>query len=182
MHFQGTLQLPTDLKTTQSLLKQDQTDKVNNTVNNKKEFLCEKCNKNFSCKQNYEVHLKAVHEGERPFACERCNKRFSYANSLKVHLLQHFPKSGADDETNAQYKCPSCPKSFRHPSSLQYHRDSEHTNGRRSLLLTQFIYIFLIRFFFDFWINFTRDQKAWLQMQTSLLMTHYRKMSQTCFF
>ncbi|CAH1369186.1 zinc finger protein 271-like [Tenebrio molitor] len=127
----GTLQLPTDLKTTQSLLKQDQTDKVNNTVNNKKEFLCEKCNKNFSCKQNYEVHLKAVHEGERPFACERCNKRFSYANSLKVHLLQHFPKSGADDETNAQYKCPSCPKSFRHPSSLQYHRDSEHTNGRR---------------------------------------------------
>ncbi|XP_044267223.1 zinc finger protein 271-like isoform X2 [Tribolium madens] len=122
----GTIQLPTDLKPSQaSKLEQPPPPAP------KKEFTCENCHKSFSCKQNYEVHFKAVHAGERPFACELCNKRFSYANSLKVHLLQHFPKTGPDDDSSAQYKCPSCPKSFRHPSSLQYHRDSEHTNGRR---------------------------------------------------
>ncbi|RZC14267.1 zinc finger protein 271-like, partial [Asbolus verrucosus] len=124
----GIVQLPTEIKTNQPAVEKEE---ASAPANNKKEFSCEKCNKNFTCKQNYEVHLKAVHAGERPFACEECGKRFSYANSLKVHLLLHFPKSGADDEGNAQYRCPSCPKSFRHPSSLQYHRDSEHTNGRR---------------------------------------------------
>ncbi|XP_063903188.1 zinc finger protein 271-like isoform X2 [Zophobas morio] len=124
----GTLQLPTEIQPNQSKKKENnQTDSI---VNEKREFVCKQCNKAFSCKQNYEVHLKAVHAGERPFACEICNKRFSYANCLKVHLLQHYSKTDNDD-LSTQYKCPSCPKTFRHPSSLQYHKDSEHTNGRR---------------------------------------------------
>lgn len=103
---------------------------ANNLENKTKNFFCKECKKQFTCKQNYEVHMKAVHDGERPFHCNHCTKRFSYANALKVHQLQHLPKK-SNNESVVQYRCPSCPKVFRHPSSLQYHRDSEHTNGRR---------------------------------------------------
>lgn len=85
---------------------------------NKKEtgFHCDVCNKKFSCKQNYEVHHKAVHENHRPYECDKCHKTFSYLNSLKCHMLMH------GDKNEKLYNCDVCSKGFNHPSSLVYHK------------------------------------------------------------
>lgn len=79
-------------------------------------YMCGVCDKKFSCKQNYEVHYKAVHENQRPYKCEKCDKAFSYLNSLKCHMLKH------SDKTEKPYTCGMCNKSFNHPSSLVYHK------------------------------------------------------------
>lgn len=88
-------------------------------------LVCNLCNKTFSCKQNFEIHLKAVHENQRPYQCDKCEKSFPYVNSLKCHMLQH------SDKNEKLYICEVCKKIFNHPSSLVYHREAEHNNGRR---------------------------------------------------
>ncbi|KAF5295437.1 hypothetical protein FQA39_LY13098 [Lamprigera yunnana] len=88
-------------------------------------FTCNICNKNFSCKQNFEIHQKAVHENQRPYQCDKCEKTFPYINSLKCHMLQHSEKN------EKLYICEVCKKVFNHPSSLVYHREAEHNNGRK---------------------------------------------------
>ncbi|KRT83116.1 zinc finger protein, partial [Oryctes borbonicus] len=86
-------------------------------------IVCQLCQKTFSCRQNYEVHIKAVHENQKPYKCDQCDKTFSYVNSLKCHMLQHVSEK--------TYPCESCDKVFNHPSSLVYHREAEHNNGRK---------------------------------------------------
>ncbi|KAF7269233.1 hypothetical protein GWI33_017690 [Rhynchophorus ferrugineus] len=87
---------------------------------------CPKCDKSFSCKQNYEVHLKAIHNGEKPFKCELCDRTFAYAYSLKCHMVSH---KNVIDKID-QISCDKCDKVFNHPSSLLYHKDTEHGNQR----------------------------------------------------
>lgn len=64
-----------------------------NEANPDGKITCDLCSKKFSSKQNYEVHLKAVHENQKPYHCDKCNKSFPYLNSLKCHKLQHTEKS-----------------------------------------------------------------------------------------
>ncbi|XP_017769673.1 PREDICTED: zinc finger protein 271-like [Nicrophorus vespilloides] len=85
-------------------------------------YNCVPCAKTFSCKQNYEIHMNAVHENQKPYECDKCDKKFPYLNSLKCHMLQH---------TNKSYPCDTCEKVFNHPSSLVYHKEAEHNNGRK---------------------------------------------------
>lgn len=85
-------------------------------ITKKEVHICKVCDKKFSCKQNYEVHYKAVHENQRPYECEKCHKSFSYLNSLKCHMLMH------SDKTEKLYNCDICNKGFNHPSSLVYHK------------------------------------------------------------
>ncbi|XP_018321929.1 zinc finger protein 391 [Agrilus planipennis] len=54
---------------------------------------CEVCGKNFMCRQNLDVHIKAVHKNMKPHQCSRCKKTFPYLNSLKWHLLKHLDKN-----------------------------------------------------------------------------------------
>lgn len=99
-------------------IKQEATMEVEKPIHTKKDqsHTCAVCDKRFSCKQNYEVHYKAVHENQRPYKCEKCQKSFSYLNSLKCHMLMHT------DKTEKLYTCGVCNKGFNHPSSLVYHK------------------------------------------------------------
>ncbi|KAJ8921027.1 hypothetical protein NQ315_015823 [Exocentrus adspersus] len=92
-------------------------------------YKCQDCNKTFICKQNLDVHRRAVHNQEKPFCCDKCDKKFSYANSLKLHMLRH--EKDATDNPAKEYPCEQCGKVLHHPSSLIYHRETEHSNGRR---------------------------------------------------
>ncbi|XP_046401718.1 zinc finger protein 264-like [Ischnura elegans] len=90
-------------------------------------FPCEQCEKTFQSRQSYEVHLKAIHEGQKPFKCEFCGKKFAYQNSLKGHMVAHETQ-----KTDGKgYPCEFCGKLFNHPSSVVYHKEAEHNNGRR---------------------------------------------------
>ncbi|KAJ8983777.1 hypothetical protein NQ317_000337 [Molorchus minor] len=95
--------------------------------------VCLDCDKTFTCKQNLDVHNRAVHNQEKPFACDKCSKMFSYANSLKLHKLNHDKDTISFDDVTApkEYICNVCEKIFQHPSSLLYHKETEHSNGRR---------------------------------------------------
>ncbi|KAK7790121.1 hypothetical protein R5R35_006488 [Gryllus longicercus] len=92
----------------------------------KNRFPCSQCDKTFQTKQSYEVHLKAIHEGQKPFICEICSKMFAYHNSLKAHMTVH-----EEQRTEKGYPCEVCGKTFNHPSSVIYHKEAEHNNGRR---------------------------------------------------
>lgn len=43
-----------------------------NNVKRERNIKCEQCDSMFTCKQNYEVHVKAVHERERKYKCKLC--------------------------------------------------------------------------------------------------------------
>ncbi|KAJ9590984.1 hypothetical protein L9F63_015990, partial [Diploptera punctata] len=89
-------------------------------------YPCDQCDKTFQTKQSYELHMPAIHEGQRPFTCEVCGKTFAYQNSLKGHMLSH------DEQKNEKgYPCDICGKMLNHPSSVVYHKEAEHNNGRR---------------------------------------------------
>ncbi|KAJ8960897.1 hypothetical protein NQ318_020196 [Aromia moschata] len=92
---------------------------------------CDACDKSFTCKQNLDVHNRAVHNQERPFSCGLCDKTFSYANSLKLHAMRHAKEASAGDAAAKDYPCDVCGKVLQHPSSLLYHKETEHSNGRR---------------------------------------------------
>lgn len=97
------------------------------------QYRCDQCSKTFICKQNLDVHKRAVHNQEKPFSCQKCDNKFSYANSLKLHMLKHDKEAvnNSDGGTPKEYPCEQCGKVLQHPSSLIYHRETEHSNGRR---------------------------------------------------
>ncbi|XP_015608375.1 zinc finger protein 287 isoform X2 [Cephus cinctus] len=95
--------------------------------NSPKEHIeCEQCQKHFQSKQNYETHIKVVHHDEKPFTCNICNKTFAYLTSLKGHMLTH-----EGNKSDKGFPCDICGKVLNHPSSVVYHKEAEHNNGRR---------------------------------------------------
>ncbi|XP_043504113.1 PR domain zinc finger protein 5-like isoform X1 [Polistes fuscatus] len=89
-------------------------------------ILCGQCEKPFSTKESYELHVKIVHENEKLFFCNICNKSFAYQTNLKGHLLTH-----EGNKSDKGYPCDICGKVLNHPSSVVYHKEAEHNNGRR---------------------------------------------------
>lgn len=51
-------------------------------------YMCEKCNKQFGMKQEYELHMRVVHE-QQEFTCNICNKSFINQSDLKMHMMTH---------------------------------------------------------------------------------------------
>ncbi|XP_077287646.1 uncharacterized protein LOC143912246 [Arctopsyche grandis] len=88
-------------------------------------FKCNECDKEFLSRQSRDVHIKVYHRGERPYKCNACGKVFGYFTTLKHHLLSHYPKSARG------FACDICGKILRHPSSVLYHKETEHNNGNR---------------------------------------------------
>ncbi|KAK3875244.1 hypothetical protein Pcinc_019844 [Petrolisthes cinctipes] len=90
------------------------------------EFKCPHCpTRTFVTQDGYNNHVSSMHEGAKPYACATCGKRFAYQHSLRNHYALHEPP-----KEEREYPCPMCGKVFTHPSSLIYHRDSTHNNGR----------------------------------------------------
>lgn len=50
--------------------------------------MCEKCDKHFELKQEYELHMRVVHELQK-FTCNVCNKDFTNQSNLKMHMNTH---------------------------------------------------------------------------------------------
>lgn len=51
-------------------------------------YTCKKCNKQFGLKQEYELHMRVVHEQQK-FTCNICNKSFINQSDLKMHMTTH---------------------------------------------------------------------------------------------
>ena len=98
----------------------------NNSNDSEKTVPCDQCDKLFETKQAYELHLKMVHEREKVFMCTICSKSFSQQTTLKTHMTIH-----ERNKLEKEYPCDICGKVLNHPSSVVYHKEAEHNNGRR---------------------------------------------------
>ncbi|XP_072746124.1 uncharacterized protein [Anoplolepis gracilipes] len=88
-------------------------------------YMCEKCDKQFESKQEYELHMRVAHELQK-FTCNVCNKEFTNQSNLKMHMTTH-----KQTKPNKGFPCDICGKVLNHPSSVVYHKEAEHNNGRR---------------------------------------------------
>ncbi|XP_065100011.1 uncharacterized protein [Paramisgurnus dabryanus] len=90
------------------------------THNIEKDFQCGDCDKSFRTKGNLVAHER-THTGEKPYGCTHCEKRFSNMNHMKNHMLLH---------TNERpYQCSECGKSFRQSYNLSDHQKT-HSNEK----------------------------------------------------
>ncbi|XP_043677255.1 zinc finger protein 347-like isoform X1 [Vespula pensylvanica] len=102
------------------------TETSDKNIGNNSDIMCGKCEKTFQTKESCELHEKIIHENEKPFICNICNKSFAYQTNLKGHMLTH-----EGNKSDKGYPCDICGKVLNHPSSVVYHKEAEHNNGRR---------------------------------------------------
>ena len=91
---------------------------------NKRQFVCEECNKQFNRTSHLLQHKLHVHSNERPFVCKRinCNKTFKTKSELTVHNSRH--------SSVKSFGCDKCYKRFKTYQDLNYHKNFVHTNIR----------------------------------------------------
>ena len=103
-------------------------------------YICEKCGKSFSWKNNLNMHIKTVHEKVRfsqkgsmdqhvksaheniLYTCDRCDKSFSTKLLLKIHVEKVHEY--------VRYYCEFCGKSFSQKVNLNTHIKSVHESIR----------------------------------------------------
>ena len=83
---------------------------------NKRQFVCEECNKQFNWCSSLRNHKVLVHSNVRPFACSEsnCQKSFTVKKLLNKHLKTH--------STEKSFKCDECNKGFRFKDILSQHK------------------------------------------------------------
>ncbi|OWF43271.1 Gastrula zinc finger protein XlCGF8.2DB [Mizuhopecten yessoensis] len=85
-----------------------------------KRFICGKCGKAFSTKQNLQFHDIAQHTGSYRFKCQHCKKGFTKKYLLDQHLMRH-----ANIRTEF---CTVCGRGFFSKYTLHAHMKKCSTN------------------------------------------------------
>ena len=98
-----------------------------NFTNQKKIFLCSKCNQQFSSKESCLVHVKICKgcpkvnnmteknlQKDKKFACIECNKTFGFQSSLANYTLVAHKKA-------EKCSCPKCGGAFSNQMNLDQH-------------------------------------------------------------
>lgn len=83
-------------------------------------YQCKQCDRKFPSKNNYENHVKAIHEGVT-YTCDVCGKVCRYSGDLTVHKKVHDPDYQPP-------KCEICDKTFNFASAKLYHMNRVHGN------------------------------------------------------
>lgn len=81
---------------------------------------CTVCDQQFRTKSQHLLHMRRMHNGERPFQCDICGDRFVVKLQLTAHMSKH---SGV-----MPYACDQCDKRFPWPSSLSKHQQTKHAH------------------------------------------------------
>ncbi|XP_032689441.1 zinc finger and SCAN domain-containing protein 2-like isoform X1 [Odontomachus brunneus] len=124
----------------------------------KTKFTCQLCGRSFLQRSRFIVH-KSFHKGVK-YECTQCKKLFTSKDNLALHqkttlhntnsanenveapnFLEKVEMSNAEQDISAsttekskldkEYRCDVCGKILNHPSSVVYHKEAEHNNGRR---------------------------------------------------
>ena len=93
-----------------------------------KSLKCSTCDKEFDNKPALSKHINSEHsEKKKKYSCSICRKQFRFNCSLKGHMLS----SHKSQKVEVGFPCDICGKKLKHPSSVTYHKEAEHNNGRR---------------------------------------------------
>jgi len=90
---------------------------------NKKQFVCDICNKGFNRKNTLFTHKKFHDRDSLPFPCPHCNMRFHAKGNLIKHIRAHSNKK------ERPFKCPKCFKDYCTKETLRHHacKEVKHT-------------------------------------------------------
>ena len=89
---------------------------------NKRQFVCEECDKQFHHNSDLIQHKRWVHSTDRPFVCNRmdCNKTFKTYSHLTQHNSTH--------SSVKSFGCNKCDKRFKTNLYLSEHKKFVHSN------------------------------------------------------
>ncbi|KAJ3091885.1 hypothetical protein HK100_007073, partial [Physocladia obscura] len=116
-----------------------------------KPFKCDQCDSTFKRAEYLRQH-GLVHSTDFPFQCSDCDAKFKRANQLKLHVSNHVKVTGAfkckvcfdpfdskiemqvhEDTAHAlQFKCDSCPMSYKTARSLTKHEIESHNTSKQT--------------------------------------------------
>ena len=94
---------------------------------NEHEFLCEKCDKNFSSELSLLTHIKRIHAGQHitKIPCDTCEKKFFSLWGLNQHIKnEHYNLKSSN-------QCKFCKKNFKHSANLKMHVDSVYMKSKK---------------------------------------------------
>ncbi|XP_067003388.2 uncharacterized protein [Anabrus simplex] len=98
---------------------------IRSVHNHEKPFVCPTCGTAFAHRSTLTVHVRG-HTGEKPFSCDHCDRKFTKKGNLNLHLQVH---SGIKP-----FVCSLCEKAFARPNNLIEHM-RVHT-GERAYVCT----------------------------------------------
>lgn len=91
---------------------------------NRQHIQCEFCEKSFSFKSNYILHLRTIHALKDLYKCNKCGKRFEFRRQLAAHSrLKHVIVNAAE-----RYPCDQCDRTFPTTANLQAHQVNMHSD------------------------------------------------------
>ena len=141
---------PTKLSFNVQEIKNENKNSIKNFIekNQKKQAICNICNKPFSTLGNMRNHLMTIHQNYRPYSCKfpGCNKKYSIESRYQVHLRTHIGtkpficqicNKSFNEKGNLKthlrfhselrpFKCPYCTKSYKTNGHLKDHIEIQH--------------------------------------------------------
>ena len=123
---------------------------VNSNSKQSEQFICNKCDQNFSKESYLSAHVFLRHEvkqeenhspenkevnraDDKPYSCTQCDLKFAVRNSLRRHQILHTDKA---------LSCPVCDKKFYQGLYLRRHMVC-HVKGTNRPLTEEKIFVYI---------------------------------------
>ena len=91
-------------------------------------FECKSCPKIFATAGILRNHTKIVHEGIELFKCDICDKSCSNKQNLQTHITKHIKNIYRGSKN---YNCDSCNKTYSQLGDLKRHKYQKHNEGEK---------------------------------------------------
>ena len=114
-NFSGAFQSYLEIKSKE--VKEENNEQSSILVTQGEQFICEKCDKQFSTKQALKIHIESIHQ-KISVTCDKCDKQFSSNRALRQH--------NSTVHEGVRYPCKSCDYKATTNANLHRHEKLAH--------------------------------------------------------